>query len=152
MKELLFSTYFMRYILISTTQNVLLHASMLSMKRYLLSRIQSRVNNLWHYNGWLWGFVETGGLELGLYNILFSGGFETYIRFDPIVDIYKSKLEVNIFTLFIRLGGIIGFCKNLLWVLLLSGSIVSLWKKIIPQAYSTSPTSGSVISVSEISE
>ncbi len=84
--------------------------------------------------------------------MLHSGGFRTYIRFDPIVDIYKSKLEVNIFTLFIRLGGIIGFCKNLLWVLLLSGSIVSLWKKIVPQAYSTSLTSGSVISVSEISE
>ena len=63
------------------------------------------------------------------------GGFKTYIRFDPIVDIYKSRLEVNIFTLFIRLGGIIGFCKNLLWVILLSGSVVSLWRKIIPQSH-----------------
>ena len=43
MKELSFSTYFLRYILISTTQNVLLHASMLSMKHYLLSETQLQV-------------------------------------------------------------------------------------------------------------
>ena len=43
MKELSFSTYFLRYILISTTLNVLLHASMLSMKHYLLSETQLQV-------------------------------------------------------------------------------------------------------------
>ena len=89
---------------------------------------------------------------IDLHIMLHSGGFETYIRFDPVVDIYKSKLEVNIFSLFIRLGGIIGFCKNLLWVLLFSGTIVSLWKKIIPQAYLASSTSVSVLSVSEASK
>ena len=145
MKELSFSTYFLRYILISTTLNVLLHASMLSMKQYLLSETQLQV--------WIkYDIITTIMLSSMTWNMLPSGGFRTYIRFDPIVDIYKSKLEVNIFTLFIRLGGIIGFCKNLLWVLLLSGSIFSLWKKIIPQTYSTSPTTGSVISVSEISK
>ena len=52
-----------------------------------------------------------------------SGGYQMFIIFDQSVDLYKSNLVVDTFSLLTRLGGDVGFCKEILWILfiILSG-------------------------------
>ena len=40
-----------------------------------------------------------------------------YLIFDQTVDLYKSNLVVDTFTLFTHVGGEMGFCKEILWIL-----------------------------------
>ena len=48
---------------------------------------------------------------------LLSGGYAMYLIFDQSVDLYKSNLVIDIFALLTHLGGDVGFCKEVLWIL-----------------------------------
>ena len=50
---------------------------------------------------------------------LYSGGYAMYLIFDQSVDLYKSNLVINTPALLTHLGGDIGFCKEVLWILFL---------------------------------
>ena len=65
------------------------------------------------------------------YDLAQDGG-QLWIAFDQFAMLSKTQLVVDGFTLFNRIGGIIGFCRNILWLLfLLSGlyKIVEYVKK-----------------------
>lgn len=59
-----------------------------------------------------------------------ADGFQMFIIYDQIVDVSRSQLVINTFTLVNRLGGCIGFCKEILWLTLLLGGLSSLLEKI----------------------
>ena len=61
-----------------------------------------------------------------------SNGYQMFLIFDPVVKIYKSQLIVDTLTLFTRLGGILGLCKNLIWGLLLLGGVITILRKTCP--------------------
>ena len=48
---------------------------------------------------------------------LYSGGYAMYLIFDQSVDLYKSNLVIDTTALLTHLGGDIGFCKEVLWIL-----------------------------------
>ena len=52
-----------------------------------------------------------------------------FIVFDQMVDVSRSQLVVDGFTFVNRLGGTIGFCKELLWTVLLFGTAFTIGKK-----------------------
>ena len=39
-----------------------------------------------------------------------------YLVFDQYLDLYKSNLVIDTFTLVTHVGGLIGFCKEVLWI------------------------------------
>ena len=49
----------------------------------------------------------------------FLGGHSLYLVLDQTVDLYKSNLVIDTFSLFTHVGGIMGFCKEILWILLI---------------------------------
>ena len=54
-----------------------------------------------------------------------------FIIYDPVVDIVRSRLVINSFTLLTRLGGTIGITKELLWLFLLSVSAIKIASAIL---------------------
>ena len=59
-----------------------------------------------------------------------AGGMQMFIIYDQVVDVTRSQLVIDTFTLVNRLGGCIGFCKELLWVTLLLAGITNIIKKV----------------------
>ena len=53
-----------------------------------------------------------------------------FIIYDQVVDVTRSQLVIDTFTLVNRLGGCIGFCKEILWVTLLLAGITNIIKKL----------------------
>ena len=47
-------------------------------------------------------------------------------------DISRSRLVINSFTLLTRLGGVIGFTKELLWLFLLSWGVLKCAASLLP--------------------
>ena len=62
---------------------------------------------------------------------LLQGGYTMFIVFDQVVDVSRSQLVVDGFTFVNRLGGTIGFCKELLWIVLMFGTAFTLGKKFL---------------------
>ena len=56
-------------------------------------------------------------LHISTFADIFLGGYSMYLIFDQTVDLYKSNLVVDTFTLFTHVGGEMGFCKEILWIL-----------------------------------
>ena len=54
-----------------------------------------------------------------------------FLVFDQVVDVSRSQLVVDGFTFVNRLGGTIGFCKELLWTVLLIWTAFSIGKKFM---------------------
>ena len=48
---------------------------------------------------------------------LYSGGYQMFLIFDQSVDLYKSNLVVSTSGLLTRIGGDMGFCKEILWII-----------------------------------
>ena len=57
-------------------------------------------------------------------------GMDMFIIYDQIVEVSRAQLVINTFTLVNRLGGTVGFCKEILWLSLLFGGIVNLAQHI----------------------
>ena len=53
-----------------------------------------------------------------------------FIVYDQVVDVTRSQLVIDTFTLVNRLGGCIGFCKEILWLTLLLAGISDIIKKL----------------------
>ena len=53
-----------------------------------------------------------------------------FIVYDQVVDVTRSQLVIDTFTLVNRLGGCIGFCKEILWMTLLLAGITNIVKTI----------------------
>ena len=62
-------------------------------------------------------------------------GMDMFIIYDQIVEVSRAQLVINTFTLVNRLGGTVGFCKEILWLSLLVGGIVSLTQHITQMCY-----------------
>ena len=60
-----------------------------------------------------------------------EGGYTMFLVFDQVVDVSRSHLVVDGLTFVNRLGGTIGFCKELLWTILMFGSFISFTKKFL---------------------
>ena len=54
-----------------------------------------------------------------------------FIVFDQVVEVSRSQLVVDGFTFVNRLGGTIGFCKELLWIVLMLGTAFTIGKKFL---------------------
>ena len=61
---------------------------------------------------------------------LLRPGMQMFIVYDQVVDVTRSQLVIDTFTLVNRLGGCIGFCKEILWVTLLLAGISNIIKKL----------------------
>ena len=59
-----------------------------------------------------------------------AGGFQMFLVYEQIVEVSRSQLVINTFTLVNRLGGCIGFCKEILWLTLLIGGLTTVLEKI----------------------
>ena len=59
-----------------------------------------------------------------------AGGMQMFIVYDQVVDVTRSQLVIDTFTLVNRLGGCIGFCKEILWLTLLLAGITNIIKKL----------------------
>ena len=59
-----------------------------------------------------------------------AGGMQMFIVYDQVVDVTRSQLVIDTFTLVNRLGGCIGFCKEILWLTLLLTGITNIIKKL----------------------
>ena len=59
-----------------------------------------------------------------------AGGMQMFIVYDQVVDVTRSQLVIDTFTLVNRLGGCIGFCKEILWLTLLLAGISDIIKKL----------------------
>ena len=60
-----------------------------------------------------------------------KGGYAMYLVFDQVVDVSRSQLVVDGLTLLNRLGGTIGFCKELLWSVCLLGTATKLAMNVL---------------------
>ena len=56
-------------------------------------------------------------------------GRQMFIVFDQKVEVVKTQLVINMLSLVNRMGGIIGFCKEVLWILLILTGAYTAWKK-----------------------
>ena len=54
-----------------------------------------------------------------------------FLIFDQVVDVFKSHLVIDTFTLFTRLGGDVGFCKEIIWVIFITISIGQYARKYL---------------------
>ena len=59
---------------------------------------------------------------------------DMFIIYDQVVEVSRSQLVTNTFSLVNRLGGCIGFCKEILWVALLLGGAVT-WVQHVSQLF-----------------
>lgn len=59
-----------------------------------------------------------------------AGGYQMFLVYEQIVEVSRSQLVINTFTLVNRLGGYIGFCKEILWLTLLIGGLRTLLERI----------------------
>ena len=58
-------------------------------------------------------------------------GMDMFIIYDQIVEVSRAQLVINTFTLINRLGGTVGFCKEILWVILLVAGLPDLVRKVL---------------------
>ena len=72
----------------------------LSIELFIEAMIQNQAENSYFY----------------IYLLSCPGGYQMFLIFDQVVELYKSHLVIDNFTLFTRLGGEVGFCKEILWV------------------------------------
>ena len=54
-----------------------------------------------------------------------------FLVFDQLVDVSRSQLVINTFSLLNRLGGYIGFCKEILWITLLIAGLDTFFKSML---------------------
>ena len=57
-------------------------------------------------------------------------GMQMFIVFDQKVEVVNTQLDINMLSLVNRMGGIIGFCKEVLWILLILTGAYTAWKKL----------------------
>ena len=102
----IYSSISMRIFTHLSLRLVCLPVKLWSTKPFIEAMMQ---NQVWTFYIYFWWLYQQGGHSL-------------YLIFDQTVDLYKSNLVVDTFTLFTHVGGIMGFCKEILWILLIISS------------------------------
>ena len=59
-----------------------------------------------------------------------ENGRQLFIVFRQEVDVVRTQLVINTFNLVTRIGGLIGFCKEVLWIILLTAGTYQFFLKM----------------------